>query len=59
LDDTIKYEEQSGQYFRHSAQIKGGLANLYLLKGDKESYEKYAEAARQADKFNPYFKDFK
>ncbi|MCL1972218.1 MAG: O-antigen ligase family protein [Endomicrobia bacterium] len=55
LDDTIAFELQSEKLYRHSAQIKAGLANLYNLKGDAENTAKYAEAAHEADKFNPHY----
>ena len=55
LDDTIAFELQSEKLYRHSAQIKAELANLYNLKGDAENAAKYAEAAHKTDKFNPYY----
>jgi O-antigen ligase len=55
LEETIDLELHSEKFYVHSAQIKSGIANLYSLKGDLQNAEKYTEAARKFDKFNPNY----
>lgn len=52
---AIKNDLNAEKYYRHSSQLKFGLAYLYKISGDNERAQEYAALAGKYDKFNPYF----
>jgi O-antigen ligase len=53
--DAAIYMLNAEKYYRRSSQIKAESAYLYKISGDDENAAKYANLAREYDKFNPFY----
>lgn len=52
IDNDLRAEK----LYKHSSQIKAGLAYLYKVSGNEERAKEYAGLAREYDKFNPLYR---